>query len=313
MVPQWKCTLVLSLLGLLCLAATAPADDPVKQPDEGCLLRYKFKPGQVLRYLVEDESTVDVTQAEASTVAKYSTKTWRHYRVRSVDAEGTASLELRIDRVHMKAEGDGKSIEFDSNRPGTPPAEFAQVTSSIGRAIASITVSANGEITAVDLREEEGAAGKNAKSREPEQKDFQVLTVLPAEPVAAGESWQEEFEVSVILEETKLRKPVRLLRRYTLNSVKDGVAEIDLETIVLTPISDPALLAQLIQRTPNGVLEVDVERGVVLSKRTRLDNQVVGFSGPGSKLKVVRTYAETLTEGETTRSAQVSAASSEGR
>jgi hypothetical protein len=206
----------------------------------------------------------------------------------------------------MKAEGDGKTIEFDSNHPGTPPAEFAQVTSTVGRAVADIKISPAGEISAIDLHEHEDSA--TAKGKSPDQKDFQVLTVLPEEPVAIGESWQETFEVSVVLEDSKLRRPVRLQRRYTLTSVTEGIAEIDLETIVLTPVTDPAEEAQLIQRTPSGMLKLDLDQGVIVSKSTRLDKQVVGFSGPGSKLKVLRLYSETLEATEEAAQRQVSSA-----
>lgn len=263
-------------------AASGPA------ASEPVLLRYRFTPGQVLRYVTQDDSTVDVEQSGDTTTVAYSTRTWKHYRVKSVEESGTAVVEVVIDRVLMRASGEGQTVEFDSREPGAAPAEFAHILDTIGRAVVALRVNPSGRMEGAEF-----LLGRETQPLAVQDRDAQILAMLPSEPVQVGESWKERFDVPVKLD-GKLTRNIRLQRTYRLTALEAGRATIDLETIILTPLSDPELESQLIQRTPSGALVLDVEQGVVLWKRTSLHNQVVGFSGPGSRLQVVRTYEEKL-------------------
>ncbi|MEZ6065549.1 MAG: hypothetical protein R3B90_07510 [Planctomycetaceae bacterium] len=270
--------------------ATPVAETPeVVQPaiDELYTLRYQFRPGQVLRYVSNDETEFDVQQSEAATSVNYSTKSWKRYVVEKVNDDGSVVLQLYLDHVLMRAEGDGKTLEYDSRLPGAPPAEFAHLP--IGGEVATITVDARGAILAYEAKVE--TAGDSAGTLE---RDLQVLAILPEAPVAIGGTWREIIEAPLKVEGNLTRK-VKLQRMYTLTSVEDGVASIDLRTIRLTRIDDPSHEAQLIQKTPGGMLRIDLDRGLVLTKRTNLNNQVVGFNGAGSSLKVKRQVVEELT------------------
>jgi hypothetical protein len=275
-----------SLLAVVSLVAAGFADDEAPAPAT-YTLRYQFEPGQELRYVSLDESTFDVHQSEAETSVECSTKAWKHYRVLKVNDDGTVTLELVLDHVQMRAEGDGRTIEYDSRLPGPPPPNFALLP--IGRAVATITVSPRGEI--VKYESLVPTEGLNTDTLE---RDLQVLTILPEEAVQVGDSWREIFDATIKLE-GKLTRKAKLQRILTLTAVEDGEAVIDLQTIVLTPLDGPEQEAQVIQKTPSGALRIDVARGIILHKQTRLDNQVVGFSGPGSKLHVRRTVTEELT------------------
>ncbi|MCA9053842.1 MAG: hypothetical protein KDA75_08390 [Planctomycetaceae bacterium] len=278
------------------------ADDPIEAVvhDDGDtpeasqhLLRYQFHAGEILRYVVNDESEVEIEQASDGTTVKYSTKTWKQQRVKSVDSEGNAIIQVQLNRVKMTAEGAEGKIEFDSNEPGTPPAQFAHVVDSIGRTLVEMTVNPTGKVTAIQR-----PGHRQEKSHEISpahlERDSHGPISFPEQTLAIGDSWSERFDVPVMLEETRLTRNIKLQRTCTLTQVDGAVATIDVETIVLTPVNDPKISAQLIQRTPSGVLQFDLERGVVLTKRTFLHNQVVGHEGAGSKLKVVRTYVEAL-------------------
>ncbi len=267
-------------------AAEGASSDPGAA--EAVLLRYRFTPGQIIRYMTDDDSTVEVEQSGEATTVRYSTRTWKHYRVKSVDAWGTAVVEVVIDRVHMRAAGEGTTVEFDSREPGAAPPQFAHILDTIGRAVVALTVNPSGRMEGAEF-----LLGRETQPLSVEDRDAQILALLPSEPVRVGETWRERFDVPVKVEGS-LTRNVRLQRTYRLTALDKGRATIDLETIILTPLQDPELESQLIQRTPSGVLVLDVEHGLVLSKRTLLHNQVVGFSGPGSRLKVVRTYQELL-------------------
>ena len=92
----------------------------------------------------------------------------------------------------------------------------------------------------------------------------------------------------------KLKKKIAMQREYTLRSVDNGIAEIDVRTAVLTPIQDPREEGQLIKRTPSGSFRLDMAQGRLLERIMKLDNKVVGFEGPHTALRVVGTRQESL-------------------
>lgn len=279
--------------GVLLIAPQVDSADSPPAAPAAVQLQFRYEPGGTLNYVTTDESTVEVEHASEGTTIRYATTVWKHFRVRSVEADGAAVLDLVFDRVRMSASGDEGSAEFDSDLPGRPPVQFAHVLDSIGRPTATFTVEPSGRI-----RHAEAIASapgpRPSRDSAAVDRDIPSAVALPAQPVSVGDTWQEPFQIPVLMDETKLTRNIRLQRNYTLTAVRDGVATIDVDTVVLTPINDPKIEAQLLQRTPSGVALFDIARGVLLSKRTYLNNQVVGHEGPGSKVKVIRQYTETL-------------------
>jgi len=253
-------------------------------------LQYRFAVGDMFHYETSDESVVEIEHDDTLVTVSYSTRSWKHYRVKSVDAAGGAVLEIVIDRVVMKADGQGRTTEFDSREPGAPPAEFAHLLEAIGRPSVAISVAPDGRLQRVDV-----LIGATAGSMAAQDREAPILSRLPAGPVAVGATWQERFDVPVKVDD-RLTRNIRLQRNFSLTRLADGRAEIDLETIVLTPVHDPEIERQLIQRTPSGVIVLDVERGVVLSRHTTVHNQVVGYGGTGSRIKLARVCDDRLTE-----------------
>ena len=294
--------------GAAASSPAAPADAPIQaevavDPESGKFtLRYRFVEGQVLHYVTLDESVVDVHASEGATTVSYSTQTWKHYRVKSIRPDGQAVLVMTTDRIVMKASGEGHQIEFDSSRPGKPPAEFATVVDTVGWAFAELTLSPTGQLMKVKYLLDRKDRVETIPDR-----DLQVLTLLPESSVAVGDTWTERFDVPVKIEGSRLQRSVKLQRNYKLTACENGQAVIDLDTIVITPLNDPAIEAQLIQRTPSGAVTLDLGQGQLTAKRTTLANEVVGFNGPGSKLKVVRKCSETLSTGDSRLTAQAGA------
>lgn len=301
--PVWSAestpstTATTSATGVPTASETAPAASaPVS-------LRYKYAANQILRYAITDETTLEIAAGGEAATMNYSSCTWKHLRVKSVTEGGRAVLELVLDRVRMQAEGPAGKSRFDSREPGLPPAEFAHIVDFVGRPIADMTVTASGRIT--DLRDPgQKTATAAAVPAELLERDSTGPIVFPEQPVAVGQRWTEQIDVPVSVGEGTLTKNVKLQRAYTLTAVDDEVATIELDTIVLTPIQDAAISAQLIQRTPSGIVLFDLQKGVILSRRTFLSNQVVGHEGAASKLKVVRSYVERLTTDDESLTAQ---------
>jgi hypothetical protein len=160
------------------------------------------------------------------------------------------------------------------------------VAESIGVPLAVVTMSPNGEILHRE-RKRVKAAARNEEG---------LMTIpLPDEAIAVGHTWELPFDVDLPLENGTVKK-VKILQTFTLQSVKTGVATIQVATKILTPIHDPALEAKLVQREQSGTVRFDVDAGRVLGQQMDLDRRVVGFTpnNPASSLHYVTRFTEAL-------------------
>ena len=78
-----------------------------------------------------------------------------------------------------------------------------------------------------------------------------------------------------------------------MQKVENDRATITWKTIRLTPITDPRLLAQLIQLVDTGKVVLDIARGVLISKTSHIDRTLVGPFG-AAPLLIARTKHELL-------------------
>ena len=117
---------------------------------------------------------------------------------------------------------------------------------------------------------------------------------LADHPVAIGESWSSPMEIDVILKDGMTVKKIQTRQVFTLDKVIDDVATITIDSQILTPIHDPAIEAQLIQRLSKGEARFDITAGRILGQQLDLDRHVVGFSGPASSMHYLTRFTEQL-------------------
>lgn len=271
-------SVALLLSGCVLIAASAGHGAEPTAAGPAYQLAYKFAAGQEFHYKHSDRAVISTQLGETTHVNEHQTVTRKHFRVLSVDAAGNAELEPVIDHAWMKAQwDDAPAITFDTKNSGEdPPKPFAAVAEAVGRPLPRLTVAANGEV----------------RKGDPEQN---FLLVFPAAPVRVGEEWSEKFDVPIDVDrKLKLTRKVTLKRIYRLVSVEGFVAAISLKMTNLTPVHDPTINAQLIQRMPSGTIEFDLERGVMLSRVTKIDKREVDVAGPQSLLHAVVDHTETL-------------------
>jgi hypothetical protein len=137
----------------------------------------------------------------------------------------------------------------------------------------------------------EGSASTDAEAQSP-------LTIpLPEGDVPVGHTWYAPSETTVKLSSGESRV-IKLRQRCTLSEVRDGIAKIEVESQVITPVrEEPEIEAQLIQRQSAGELQFDLAAGRLLTQRLELDKRVVGFSGDQSSLHYVTRFTEDLLPG----------------
>jgi hypothetical protein len=288
----------------------APAENPAAEKYK---LTYKFLPNQVMHYEVFNETEITTTVKDETETVTNSSESKRHYTVKAVDENtGAADLELSIDWVHMVASFQNPArtktepIEFQSDDPEKQPKQFQDVRATVGKPRATIRFSPAGKVVKV-LK---GAAPPPAKASKQlsqgpaappvtEASPETYFLPLPDEPVAVGTTWKERVDVLLRDDQKNLNK-ITIQQNLRLAEVTGRRATIELRTFVLTPVANPAIEGQLIQREVSGNLVFDIDRGVVLSRETSVDKTVIGAFGPKSSMQARSTYREKLVEDEST-------------
>lgn len=120
-----------------------------------------------------------------------------------------------------------------------------------------------------------------------------MVVPLPDGAVEVGAEWSVPQEIVVEVPGGP-RRSVRTRLRYRLESVRENVAVIGIDTTVLTPIDDPRLESRLLERIWNGEIEFDIPSGRVIRRSTGVDRRVVGFSGQESSVRYRSTLEENL-------------------
>jgi len=309
--------LLVGFLALAIPAAAAAADGPqtagskaadaksadVKPEAETYTLRYRFQPGEAIRWEVLQQARIKATVSGTTQTTETVTKSVKLWRVTEAKPDGTATFEHLVERVHMRHKFSGRQeVRYDSLTDEEPPPGYENVAESIGVPLYVITMDARGKVLDRERKPVKAAA----------ESDGQMTIPLPEEPVAVGHQWSFPYEISVPLNNGAVKK-VQTLQSFTLTGVQTGVATIEVATKILTPIHDPAIEAKLIQRESAGTVRFDVDAGRVLGQQMDLDRRVVGFSGDASVLHYLTRFTEKLLPAEATTAARPKPAEAESR
>jgi hypothetical protein len=246
-------------------------------------LRYKFSSGEQVRWkavhLVTFETKI---QGNTQTAKSRSTST-KAWKVSKVDPQGNITLVHMVESVDMWQHVSGRpEIRFNSETDKQSPQAYEHVAKSIGVPLVTVTMDAYGKIL----------------QRHEEKTQFSPwageLTIpLPAHPVKVGDQWSVPEELTIRLQDG-LVKRVKTRQLYTLTKVETGVATIIVETQVLTPVDDPKLKSQLVQRLTRGTVKFDIDKGRLISKQLDLDETVIGFNGAESIMQYLARFTEEL-------------------
>lgn len=277
--------------GLLALAlivvAGTPSAHAASRTKTKYRLQYKFKMGEVLRYRVEHatnvRTTIDGKSQEAETLSQ-STKAWK---VTDVLPGGEMEFVHVVEAVRMTNHSPGAaSHTYDSASDETPPPGFEQVASAINTPISVIRIAPTGKV----VRREQ-------KRPQPQAADDLPITLeLPDEPIAVGHSWSRTYDVSAE-RKNGAKMNVRTRRVCRLRQVQHGVATIEVEYQILTPVSS-YVRSQLVSRLTDGTVRFDIDAGRIIEQDHRVDSRVLGFAGQASSMHFVSRFEEELVEAE---------------
>ncbi|MEX2173372.1 MAG: hypothetical protein WD872_03360 [Pirellulaceae bacterium] len=288
-----------NLLGMA-LAATAAfalvarGDDKAQsEAAPTYLLAYKFAAGEEFRtkviHLVTIDTQIKGTEQTART-RSVSTKLWR---IKKIDSNENIIFEHQVEHVDMWESVSGrKEVRYNSATDKLPPPGYDHVASSIGKPLATVTMDRHGRV----LSRENALPIFNPGIGE--------LTIpFPAQAIEVGDTWSIPDEVRVRMDEGIVKK-ISTRQQYKLEQVETGVATIRVETQVLTPVNDPKVQAQLVQRLQHGTIKFDLDAGRPLRRQMDLDETVQGFSGPESHMEYQARYTEEPVAAERTANSQ---------
>jgi hypothetical protein len=267
--------------GVLAFATGHPAS--ADDGEKAYTLRYRFHPGETLRWEVERRTNLRVTVGESTQATETSTLSLKAWRVSEVASDGTATFEHRVEWVDMRQQHpDCAEVRYDSRTDAKPPAGFDDVAQATGVPLATVTLDARGKVLHRE-RQNVKAAAKN--------EDGCITIPLPDEPVSVGYTWSCPQDIDIPLETGGIKK-IKANQRFTIESIQTGVATIRVATDVITPINDPAIEAKLVQRESSGRVRFDIDAGRIIGQQMDIDKHVVGFRGESSSLRYVDRFTE---------------------
>lgn len=271
---------------------TSATANSTTAPTTTVLLAFKFHAGQFLHYAGSSKVQYNTQLEENTFVSSQSNETGTHVRVVSVDEQGLALIEPVLDRTRMTAQmPDKKAVVFDSKNDDQSLPQFQAIRDSIGKSVARFQVSPAGKLVKAIIVDKTAPKALLDAAEKLETR-FPFLVVLPENPVSVGEKWREDYNVVVVNEGLKQSVPMR--RIYELTAIADGVARIKFRTLVLTPLNEPELEKQIIQQTPTGTIDFDVQRGLVRSYASTINRSTINAFGPRSLLQVTGESTEKL-------------------
>jgi len=262
-------------------------------------LRYRFQPGETVRWEVEHRSNVRATVSGTTQSTETSSVSLKAWRVVDVQPDGAVTFEHRVERVDMRQKLSGRDeVRYNSETDPVPPPGFEDAAKSVGPVLATVTIDPTGKIL---KRGNAKPAAVPSATGEPSPADGWMTIPLPPEPVPIGHAWSLPADLEIPLEGGMVKK-IRAVQQFVLEDVRTGVATIRVSTDILTPITDPAVESQLVQREASGRVRFDIDAGRVLGQQMDVDKRVVGFRGDASSIHYLNRFSERLAP-ETVRTA----------
>lgn len=244
--------------------------------------QYKLKPGEQIVSKIYHEAQTQTNIAGVHEDSSSQTTSIKVWDIQSATKDEITFI-YSIDSVDMRQSiGGGEEVKYNSQTDKEAPQIFERVAETVQKPLATITINREGEVIKRDNELKSPLMG------------IGDLTVpLPAEPVAVGAQWHVPRDLRVRLENGSF-KIIKIREMYKLEKVSTGVATIRMESQPLTPVTDPAVEAQLIQQLSKGTIKFDLDNGRLLSKKLDWSENVIGFRGADSSMRYDATWSEEL-------------------
>jgi hypothetical protein len=269
----------LALCAGLFLAADAPAQTA---------WRFRLQPGQVLTYRVEQATTATETTAgnkeEKSTTKLSLLKRWQ---VLDVDNAGTATIQKSLLAMRLETTlANGEVLLFDSADPEKSNAQLReQLSGFVNTPLAVLRIDARGQV--LEVKESRFGPASRFESEPP------FLFTLPEAEPQPGQAWERTYQIT-------LEPPMgtgekyAAVQRCACKEAAGATATVTLATALKTLPESVADRVPLLQMQPEGEIVFDVQAGCVRSASLRIDKELTGHQGEGSRYHFQSVYTEEL-------------------
>jgi len=259
----------------------------VTNKNQNYLLRYKFAPGETVRWNVEHQAKIATTVEGASQTAETLTRSVKCWKVGEVNAEGETVFVHSVESIDMRQKISGRQeTTYNSATDKEVPPMFQQAATQVGVPLAQLTIDSRGKV----IKRVDG------KVRPEGSVMSDITLVLPENPLAIGESWSTPFDMSAN-DKGGVLKIIKARKKLTLESVTNNIAVLRHETQILSPLKDPTIEAQVVQSEQSGTVRFDLAAGRIVSIEMTNDRVVFGFQGDASVMHVDGKFSEHLSTG----------------
>jgi hypothetical protein len=270
-------------------------------------LRWKFKAGEVVRYTIVQETTLEEKAEGQEGKTSLSQTVDLHWSVKSVLPDGVADLSQTIDRVRTKIQGPGQAFEFDSDSGKAPEGPAAQVLGPMLKSLVgaefSFRMNGRGELSEIkvpqklleSLRQSGPVAAASSMFSEEGMKNLisQSNLTLPDSSLDPGKSWTQQSKVPFPMIGTMV-----LDKTYTYMGPdpKDpALRRITLETkIMLEPAADSNVAVKIKSQEGKGDFSFDIDAGRIVASRVT-DKVQMSLSSMGRELERTTSTLSTMT------------------
>jgi hypothetical protein len=260
---------------LAVLATSVGAAPPAQGADP---LRWKFKPGEMLRYTMVQETVQGVKAGGQEVKTNLNQTVNMHWEVKSVSSDGVAQMSQTIDHVRMKVDGAGNSFEFDSATSKVPEGQIAGLLVPLLKALVgaefTLKMNARGELSDVkvpqklidSLRQASPAATAGGMFSEDGLKNLisQSSLALPEGTLEKGKTWTNQSRLPIPMVGTMVMD-----KRYTFEGPDPkaaGLLQISLETKMnLEQAADSNVAVKITSHDGKGEFSFDPMAGHMVS------------------------------------------------
>jgi len=246
--------------------------------------RHQLKVDEQIRWDVEHIATVKTNiGSDVSEHIVSRTNSTKRWKVIEVDSRGNMTFQNSIERLVMwNKSGDDKPSSYDSEKDSEAPPMFRAASDSVGVTLSTITISPSGRL--VNRNSDSPASSFGAGG---------VTIPFPGQPIGIGHQWSVPSEHTAKHSDGRV-KIIKSRRLFTLASVENQIATIEFKTEILTPIEDPTIQSQLLQKMNRGLLRFDLTAGRVIYQEIDWNETVQGFQGADSKIEYMARFTEEL-------------------
>jgi Family of unknown function (DUF6263) len=244
-------------------------------------LRWKFKPGETVRYtLVQKTDTKMELASGQSITSKVRHDSDIRWIVKSVSPEGIAEVAQAIDRVRIRMEAPGQPVfEFDTASKESPPegpvaAQMVPMFRALAGLECTLMMDPRGEIRDVRIADSvlesiqkslpAGPAAQMLSKESLKNMVGQSSLILPKEAVAKGKTWTEKSKMPANQFGTMV-----IDKTYTYQGAEAAEPthiRIDLNTkTTLEPAANSPVELELKNQDGKGQIVFDSEKGRIVS------------------------------------------------